>query len=114
MAPSGTTNPMMTPAAGMIIPEQMMSQMDQMRDDMMRLWTGQPTHADLITMMSQMQTLLMVMSQQAGTLSPQDLQGLTNDMAQAIDDLARVMETHVQEETGLVPGAGASPTATAP
>ncbi len=95
------TPPAVSPEA-----QQLMGRIDQMRDRMMRMVSGMPTHMEIIGLMQEMQRTLATMSQQVGALSEQEISSLTGDMAQAMDDLVTVMEVHVQQEMAI-----ASPTA---
>ncbi len=100
-----------TPAAGAMSTGQMMTAMDQMRDEMMRMASGQPTAADIIAFMRQMQQMLATMSQRADQLPDEEIQALTDNMAQAMEDLVVVVDTHLRQEPGTTP-AWATPVAT--
>ncbi|MHB1159933.1 MAG: hypothetical protein ACYC3V_06325 [Chloroflexota bacterium] len=98
-----------TAGAGTMGPEQMMAEIDRLRDQEMRLATGQPTPDDIIAILDRMQLVLVGMRQQLTQLSTQELENLTGNLASAMDDLVPVVETHLRQEYGFVPTA-ASPT----
>lgn len=83
--------------------QQMMARIDQLRNELMRLASNEPSHADIIRVMDEMEGVLVTMAQQVDQLSTQEMEVLTSDLALALDDLVIVMEAHLQQEMGLAP-----------
>lgn len=96
--------PMATPAMepGPMTAQQLMMRIDQLRDQLMRMANGQPTAQSIINALDSMQTIIADMRQQLGTLSTRDLEALTGNLADAMNDLSLVMETYLRQ-TGTAP-----------
>ncbi|MCL4533821.1 MAG: hypothetical protein M1370_01500 [Bacteroidetes bacterium] len=101
----GTPGTMMqgTPMPGMMTAQQMMSAIQQLRQQEMDLAGDQPTHADIINVLDQMNQMLVIIHQQLGQLSTSDLENLTASMGQAMADLGPVMQTRIRMDIGSVP-----------
>jgi len=99
-AASPTPVGMATPAS---VAQQLMAQIDQLRNRMMQLENGKPTYADTVELINRLQGAVMATRQQASQLSDQELEGLTGDLTNATDDMVGVMRTLIQEETGSAP-----------
>jgi len=110
----GTPTPFGTAAAippsGMASAQQMMTAIDQLRDQEMQLAGNQPNWMDAVSVMGRMRQMLSEMSVQSGQMSDQDLQAVVDNMTQATNDLVTVIETYVRQEAGATPSA-ATPTA---
>ncbi|MGI5836103.1 MAG: hypothetical protein ACOX87_06370 [Chloroflexota bacterium] len=112
--PEATPTMQETPIAGPMEAQQLMSRIDQLRDQLMRMASGQPTDQSIINSLDSMQSIINDMRQQLGSLSNQDLQALTGNLADAFDDMGMVMDTYIRQTGGATPATtpDASPTAT--
>ncbi len=104
MGPGGT--PVPTAATATPSPmtvQQMMAAIQQLRQKEMNLSNDQPTYQDIIGIIDQINQMLVAIRGQVTQLSNTDLQNLTTNLGQALDDLVAVMQTRARIETGSVP-----------
>ncbi len=108
----GTPGTMMpgTPMPGMMTAQQMMAAIQQLRQQEMDLAANQPTHADIVNILDQMNQMLVIIHQQLGQLSTSDLEDLTASMGQAMAELGPVMQTRIRMDIGSVPTIGPNET----
>lgn len=97
-----------TPIPGPVNAQQLMMRIDQLRDQLMRMADGQPSAQSIINALISMQAIINDMRLQLGTFSTQDLEALTGNLADAMDDLSMVMETYLRQR-GDIPLATPTP-----
>lgn len=104
ISPGGTPSPTAaTATSGPMTVQQMMASIQQLRQREMDLSNDQPTYGDIIAVINQINLMVVAIQGQAAQLSDSDLQSLTTNLGQAMDDLVAVMQTRARIETGSVP-----------
>ncbi len=107
------TPTMMRGTPGPATAQELMTRIDQLRDQLMRMASGQPTAESIAIAVDSMRTTVTDVHQRLGTLSTQDLEALTGNLADAMDDLTLAIETYVRQ-SGMAPAATPSPTMRTP
>ena len=114
----GGADPQATPTVRMGTPgpvtaQELMMRIDQLRDQLTRMASGQPTAESIASAVDSMRTAVADVHQQLSTLSTQDLEALTGNLADAMDDLTLAVETYVRQSS-MAPAATPSPTTRTP